>query len=284
MQASRRAFLTGGAALASDWGRFCLRLARSVRGALDDLSQPGLPGFARLRAACAEDLRHALAICADSGVRVSAHAPSRPSPHPTVQFDVSALAAIRRDGALLHVEPGARVDAVRACLPHACPGTAPQASVLDWLADPQMHGWPSLQCARSGLVDADVLLADGAAQYLGAFGSQSAAPALRGDASRIVSRLFVLSREPALAGWLAAPAWPMRFRLDALRQAEPNLAYLLLGGAGALAWPERVRLRAVDPHVPPARPGGHPGASALDTEVKRAFDPHGRLIEGLPVV
>lgn len=240
MQPSRRAFLTVGRGLGTPWGRFSQRLALAVRGRVDDLSAgPDDAGLARLRLARDEDAHHALALCTECGVTLGmADAPVAPASGPRLLLDPSRLNRLETvSPGRWRAEPGVTVAALRDGWPDACPGAPGELTLAQWLADPAWHRWPVAGTADSGLVHADVLLADGTSEAFGPFGADAQRPALSGAASRRVAELFSASRDPAFAAWREAGKWPAPYRLDALWADTPNLAHVLLGGAGTLAWP-----------------------------------------------
>ena len=283
MQPSRRAFLTAGRALASPWGRFYQRLARSVHGRLEDrTATPAEPGRAWLQPARAADVHHARALCAEAGVTLALqnHAPAPTMP--CLLLDPSALDGMTQlpDGRI-DAEPGVRVADLRQRLHGACPGAPDDATLADWLASAAAAAPPPGALAGSGVHAVEVLLADGTLENFGPFGAQSNRPALSVAASRLVSELFTLATQPAPTKWRHLPAWPAQYRLDALLAEPPNLAHLLLGSGGTLAWLERARLVPVEaasaarPADAPARPDAATSMAAdmLDAEVKQRFDP-----------
>ncbi|MFJ1111633.1 hypothetical protein WLX37_22450, partial [Bordetella bronchiseptica] len=150
--------------------------------------------------------------------------------------------------------------------------------LADWLAD--SRGWPTGETGASGVLEASVLLADGTAEALGPFGAADVRPLRSATVQRLVPALFQLAGGQDAAACLAQPAWPARYRLDALQPREPagvNLAHLLLGHDGALAWVESVLL-APAAAPPPAASGSAPAEAArLDARVRALFDPDGVL-------
>lgn len=136
----------------------------------------------------------------------------------------------------------------------------------------------------SGLVSVSVLLADRTMETFGPFGANSQRAALSLKASRLVSDLFTWVSQPPVAGWRHLPAWPSRYRIDALLADPPNLAHILLGSGSRLAWPDRIRLQAVPEPGTARAPRGNPvsdedaqAARSLDERVKQRFDPSGRF-------
>lgn len=180
-------------------------------------------------------------------------------------------------------EPGALVHAVReAGGAGLCPGAAAEMTVGQWLNDSACAGRATGGVATAGVLEVDVLLADGTLEPFGPFGADSRRPALSKAVSRLVSALFTCAAADPAAGWRTRAYWPARYRLDALFAVSPNLAHVLLGSGGTLAWVERAVLQAA-----PVRVDGRvlddglrdeavaAEAAWLDAKVKGIFDPKG---------
>ncbi len=266
MQPSRRAFLTVGRGLGTAWGRFIQRLSLVTRGRLDDLTaHRDDPGLARLLVARTEDVLHARALCTECGVALAvADAPVATAAGPCLLLDASRLDRLVLHGGRLQAEPGVRLDALREQLPGAAPGAPAHSLLIDWLADPTWHRqWPLAGTSASALVQADLMLADGSRESFGTFGADARRPALSGSASRLVAELFTIASGPGAAAWRGQGDWPARYRLDALWAYAPNLAHLLLGGAGTLAWPALLEFEvAAAPGAPAGATAGAPNEAA----------------------
>ncbi|MBU4611244.1 FAD-binding protein [Achromobacter sp. GG226] len=293
MQPSRRAFLTAGRGLATAWGRFSQRLALVVRGRFEDLTESrDAPGLARLTLARDEDVHHARALCAECGVTLALEgAAMAPTEAPRLLLDPRRLDAItpQADGRW-RVAPGATLGALREHWPEACPGAPSDLTVMHWLAEPAWQGWATSGTPDSGLMHADVLLADGTLEAFGPFGADARRPALSAAASRRVADLFSMAMDPAHAAWRDAPRWPARYRLDALWAESPNLSHLMLGGAGTLGWPvalvfarvsHAVMLPSAEALVPRTLA---PASRPLEHRLRAILDPAGLWPDLPPVV
>jgi len=280
MQPSRRAFLLAGRAPASAWGRFCQRLARSVRGRFEDETPDARAcGRARLMPARMADVHHAMALCTEADVRFVLDGIAPAPDAPCLIIDPSALSALDResDGSV-YAEAGVHVGIIRDMLPGACAGGQADWTLGRWLAC--TSHFPPACFGGSGLDSIDVLLADGTMETFGPFGVDTRRAALSLKTSRLVSDLFTWVSQPAVAQWRALPAWPATYRIDALLADTPNLAHVLLGSGARLAWPQRLRLVAPTPPAPPATPpaAGFDAAilnqaADLDRRIRQRFDP-----------
>ncbi|MDX3904749.1 MAG: FAD-binding protein [Pigmentiphaga sp.] len=301
MKPGRRAFLLPGMLSDAPWPAFCQRLARVAKGPVhDETAEPGVPGRARLVVGREEDVYHAAALCRELGVLLvqpGAREAALPVDRDWLRLDLSRLAAIEmldeRRG-LAVVQAGCPMGELHDRLAgtswrwHAADD---QELVGEWLM--RTRGWLPGRCADSGLDAALVLLADGSFEQFGPFGADSTQPLRSAAGSRLVSELFQLAGDPAMASMLEEPAWPAGYRLDALSPRVgpegvtpvPNPAHFLLGSEGTLAWPARFRLRLRDAGIAPpalslaAREAGGAGretpADRLDAFVKATFDAGG---------
>ncbi len=297
MRPGRRAFFLPRLLSGGSWPTFCHRLARVVRGSLEDETPAGGgPGRARLQIARDEDAYHARALCAEFGVlllQAGASETRLPTDRHWLWLDASRLNGIdsfdAEQGrmALQIACPVAKLRERLSGSGWCWPGGSDEQTVGQWLAS--AGGWLPGRCEDSGLESADVLLADGTFEQLGPFGVDST-QALRTAASgRLISDLFQLSTERGAAAMMVEAAWPARYRLDALMPVAqagqvvppPNPAHFLLGSEGSLAWPSRirVRLRRVDEPPPPVlkappqpESGRETPADALDGRIKALFD------------
>ncbi|VFR23150.1 FIG00432396: hypothetical protein [plant metagenome] len=294
MSTSRRAFLFGRKLPDSGWQRFCQRLARTCQGLLRVAEDGDVADLAPLRA---QDVRHALALCAEHGVQLALADASASRPIlPTLRVDPSNLndlAPLQGAPGFWRAGPGCTLETLAAagCTQFQVEAGAdiPVQTLAAWLSGPA----PAVLCPTghglaSGVAALDVLLADGSAITLGPFGAQDRQPLRGATLQALVPALFELSSSEDAARCLAAPRWPWAGRLDALQPLHGgvNLAHLLLGQGGALAWVESVLVTAM-PAAPqaPARPvtaagdmAAIDGAGArLADAVKQRFDPLGRF-------
>lgn len=268
------------------WGRFFQRLARTVKGRTEDRSvSAGSPGLAWLRPASFTDIHHALALCAEFDVVFSLECIHSACAMPCLLIDPSALHSITQLPDLsLEVEAGVLVGEIRSRLQqqNACQGASDDWTVAQWMATDS--AFPPAALQDSGLISVEVLLADRTMETFGPFGASSQRAALSLKASRLVSDLFTWAAQPPVAGWRHLPAWPSRYRIDALLADPPNLAHILLGSGSRLAWPDRICLQAVPEPATPRMLGESPvsaedaeAARSLDERVKQRFDPSGRF-------
>lgn len=239
MQPSRRAFLLGRRPRQSSWAAFCERLSLAVAAPLRDLDPAGARhccGRARTPRCAAR------ALCQEYGVSLGLPG-ARPAGRPVLQIDPRGLRALAPEGGAWRAGPGCLAGELAAAGLGQFAEVAPTCTLADWLAD--SHGWPTGETGVSGVLEASVLLADGTAEVLGPFGAADVRPLRSATVQRLVPALFQLAGGQDAAACLAQPAWPARYRLDALQPREPagvNLAHLLLGHDSALAWVESVLL------------------------------------------
>ena len=246
MQPSRRAFLFGRQTPRTPWDAFLQRLERVVQGRVQRFDGEGRD-HARLLPIHREDVRQARAMCAEFGITLrldrSVELPGGAAP--VLDIDPSSLNTLTRveqtDQWL--AEPGCRVgDLVAAGLPQFRDAPS-EWSLAAWLAT--THGWAIGETAASGVESVEILLSDGTAETLGAFGAADQRPLRSVTVQRLVPALFQLSQSPDATICRQAQNWPCPYRLDALlpkAPAEVNLAQLLLGHGAELAWVESVTL------------------------------------------
>jgi len=251
MQPSRRSFLFGRRPAGdSAWGRFCARLARSCLGRVEDGGEAGGASIARLAPARPADVMHARELCAQYGVALALAGGAPPDPGRPVLWVDPAVALTGLEPAagapgLWRAEAGCPVGELAAAGLAQFGGAEPGMTLAAWLAGPAGRLCPARDTAASGVAALDAVLADGERATLGPFGEHDTLP-LRGIAmQRLVPRLFELAAGADAQACLAAPRWPARVRLDALRPADGrvNLGQLLLGHGGTLAWVESALLR-----------------------------------------
>ena len=266
MQPSRRAFLFGKRLPRTPWENFRQRLERAAQGQLHELDA-GPPGRARLVPARAEDVRHARALCVEYGVALLLDGTGNTDAlagRAVLQVDPSLL--VKRipgpQAGQFHVEPGCRLGDLAAEGLAQFSDAPADATLAAWLAG--AHAWRPGATSESGVVAMDVLLSDGTAETLGAFGHNDLRPLRSATVQRLVPALFQVSASADAAACRQQADWPCRFRLDALLPEPPagvNLAQLLLGHGGALAWVEGVLL------APGRAPAGMPAAASVPAEL-----------------
>jgi len=293
---SRRAFLTGRRTPHSPWQAFCRRLQAGTEGAFYEFGMREEVGSARLVPKQASDIRKALALCAEYGVHLA--------------LDGVPHAAKLGDQHTLWVEPGRELGNCQQLEPSSprwfvqpgcllgeleAAGLAQFAdlpchiTVAAWLADRSLCDWEAGSTHLSGVVHASVLLADGNAVSLGAFGAGNKKPLTGARLQQLIPALFQLSTGADAQACRRGARWPGRYRLDALLPAadrDVNLAHLLLGHGGDLGWVEWVVIdqRQARPHAElpygerygagrAARAGVAAQAGELDSRIKSLFDP-----------
>ncbi|OVZ59663.1 hypothetical protein CDO44_11050 [Pigmentiphaga sp. NML080357] len=301
MKPGRRAFFLPRMLSDAPWPAFCQRLARMARGQVsDETPAAGAPGRARLAVEREEDVYHACALCREFGVLLvqpGARETALPPDRAWLRLDVSLLAAIEKideRAGIAVVQAGCPMGELRSRLDgtswrwHAGADHEPIGS---WLM--RTRGWQPGRCRESGLEAALVMLADGSFEQLGPFGTDSTRPLRSAAASRLVSELFQLATDPAVAAMLEEPVWAAGYRIDALvprpdakdAAPVPNPAHLLLGSEGTLTWAGRFRLRLRDVGAQPPvlavrerddrTSGRETPADRLDATVKATFDAGG---------
>jgi hypothetical protein len=294
-QPSRRAFLTGRRTPATPWGQFCARLSRVCEGRVrwDQASQTSQAWLAPARAI---DVQHAMALCGQLGVQLmmmdSDACPN--AERPVLWVDS------RAEWAHSELEdPSARIWRVEAGVTL---GTLYQKGVGMFAEDASFRG-SSLTIAQwfaqpfaghlmqSGIVQAEVLLADGTLERLGSFGAKDSAPLQSLSAQKNIPRLFELAQSRDAALCAQCQPWPLRYRLDALMSQagdSPNLAWLFAGHGGSLAWLQTLWVQTVERSSPDQHVSvdqaisdqrldqevGHV-AVLLDQSIKQILDPMG---------
>ena len=293
MQPSRRAFLMGRRPVQTPWAAFVQRLALVCRGKVRDLGEGGADGTcAMLTPASGADVVQARKLCAEYRVTLElegAAGPFAPSARPRLRVDPVLLTALTRldgDAPRWHAQPGVTVAALASAGLRQFAGLPGDMTLAQWVAAPA--SWPAGHCAASGLVAADVLLADGIEETLGAFGETDVQPLRSATVQRLVPALFQLASGGDAFATNDGYHWLGRYRLDALKPVTPatvNLAQLLLGHGGTLAWLQGAVLVDVPPgddvrtgaatasRPEPAAPGL--ATVRLDGRVKTQFDPDG---------
>ena len=133
-------------------------------------------------------------------------------------------------------------------------------TLAEWLAAPAP--WPAGQCAASGVLSVEVMLADGIEECLGPFGEADVQPLRSATVQSLVPELFKLASGGDAFATHDGHHWLGRYRLDALKPEAPatvNLAHLLLGHGGTLAWVQSVTLTDAPASRRRARRRNRPG-------------------------
>ncbi|MFD4841557.1 FAD-binding protein [Achromobacter sp. NPDC058515] len=287
MQPSRRAFLLGRRPAQTPWAAFVQRLALVCQGQVRDLGEGGAGGAcAVLTPARDADAAHARALCAEYRVVLElegAAGPYAPAAGPRLRVDPSLLAGLARlggDAPRWRAQPGVPLAALAQAGLRQFAGLPGDMTLAQWLAAPAL--WPAGRCAASGLLAADVMLADGVEETLGPFGESDVQPLRSATVQRLVPALFQLASGGDAFATRDGYHWLGRYRLDALKPEVPagvNLAHLLLGHGGTLAWVQSVMLTDAPAWTEEGPEPETPGLATfrLDARVKALFDPDGRF-------
>jgi len=291
MQPSRRAFLMGRRPVQTPWAAFVQRLALVCHGKVRDLGEGGADGTCAILTPASEaDVVQARKLCAEYRVTLElegAEGPFAPSARPRLRVDPVLLTELTRldgDVAQWRAQPGVTLAELARAGLRQFAGLPGDMTLAQWVAAPAP--WPAGHCAASGLMAADVLLADGVEETLGAFGETDVQPLRSATVQRLVPALFQLASGGDAFATHDGYHWLGRYRLDALKPVAPgtvNLAQLLLGHGGTLAWLQAAMLIDVPPGDDRQAEGGAgptlaaPGLATvrLDGRVKTQFDPDG---------
>lgn len=295
MQPSRRAFLLGRRPVQTPWAAFVQRLALVCQGKVRDLGEGGADGACAMLTPVREaDVVQARKLCAEYRVVLElegAAGPFAPSARPRLRVDPVLLTGLTRldgDAPRWRAQPGVTLAELASAGLRQFAGLPGDMTLAQWVAAPA--SWPAGHCAASGLAAADVLLADGVEETLGAFGETDVQPLRSATVQRLVPALFQLASGGDAFATHDGYHWLGRYRLDALKPEAPatvNLAQLLLGHGGTLAWLQGAVLTDAPPgdaaeaeSGPASRPGpAAPGLATvrLDGRVKTLFDPDGNF-------
>lgn len=297
MQPSRRAFLLGRRPVQTPWAAFVQRLSLVCQGNVRDLGEGGPDGTcAILTPARDADVVQARKLCAEYRVVLEldgAAGPFAPSVKPRLRVDPALLTGLVRlegDPPQWRAQPGVTLGELAGAGLRQFAGLPGDMTLAQWVAAPAP--WPAGRTAASGVLAADVLLADGVEETLGAFGEADVQPLRSATVQRLVPALFQLASGGDAFATNDGYHWLGRYRLDALKPEAPatvNLAQLLPGHGGTLAWVLSVLLTDV-PAGHAARPDAGPedgtqrrpappapglATVRLDGRVKTQFDPDG---------
>lgn len=297
---SRRSFLTGRRTPATPWGSFCARLARTCLGRVRwDDNQEVMQAW--LEPAREGDLTHAFALCREFGVQyLLAGADVRPAEGRgalwvSSQAPWAQIVKLDANQGVVRADAGVLVRELQGLGIHHVEHADPEQTVAQWIASARCGAWPTGQCYSSGILQIQVLLADGTTEVLGPFGASAQAPLRSLATQRMIPKLFELAHSASTESISPGEIWPLRYRLDALRPiapTEPNLAWLFSGHGGALGWVQTVWFanQFITP-VNPNRDASVPRATAdrsidgirqvqggfvdIDRAVKQILDPSG---------
>ncbi len=273
---SRRAFLMGRRSAGSPWDMFCQRMRRSMAGTFFEYGMQEGIGQARLSPRHAADVRHAQKLCAEYGVvlAIDGLGHAHPIDDQSVLFvqpgrDMAGCQQLEGDGSKWFVQPGCLLGELEAVGLRYFSDLPGHISVAAWLADRSLCDWPTGETAKSGVVHASVLLADGASANLGPFGEHNQQPLGSLSVQKLVPALFQLTGQPQAQLCRRLAHWPARYRLDALMPGAGqtvNLAHLILGHGGDLGWVEWVVL---DERALAERPAGSPAVNEYEPASSR---------------
>jgi len=294
-QPSRRAFLIGRRTPATPWGQFCARLSRVCTGQVrwDQEAQTSQAWLAPGREI---DVQHAQALCGQLGVQlVMMQSEASPDPErPILWVDPRAEWAHSEledpSARLWRVEAGVTLGMLHqkgvGIFADDAELRESTLTIAQWFARPFTGN-----LMQSGIVQAEVLLADGTLERLGPFGAEGSAPLKSLSMQRNIPRLFELAQSRDAALCAQRPEWPSRYRLDALMShagGAPNLAWLFAGHGGSLGWLQTIWIQRPENALPIQQVSGDQalldqGIDAevrhvsilLDQSIKQILDPAG---------
>lgn len=292
-QPSRRAFLTGRRTSASPWGQFCARLSRTCEGSVS-WEQEEQSAQAWLKPARAVDVMHAQALCLEFGVQLilldsdALADPARPILWVDSRAEWARLELVDSAAGLWRADAGVTLWSLHqqevSLFAHTFDATLAHQTLAQWFASP-LEG----SLMHTGIVQAEVLLADGTLEMLGPFGASASRPLKSLSLQKKIPQLFELAQSPQAALCAQCEQWPLRYRLDGLMPqsgASFNLAWLLQGHGGSLAWLQALWFQSPVPSwvateslqapralVDPATI--RQAALELDLSIKQTLDPTG---------
>ena len=299
-QPSRRAFLTGRRTPATPWGQFCARLSRTCVGSVTwDKEDQGTQAW--LKPARAIDVMHAQVLCLELGVQLillnsdAAPDPERPILWVDSRAEWAQLELIDAAAGLWRADAGVTLWSLHqqgvGIFSDNFNATHAHQTLAQWFASP-FDG----RLMRSGIVQAEVLLADGTLEMLGPFGASGSRPLRSLSLQKKIPKLFELAQSPQAALCAQCEDWPLRYRLDGLMPQSgesPNLAWLFQGHGGSLAWLQAIWLQmpmpasGVTEPLPSLKDSVDPvavgrAATELDQSIKQTLDPSGVFGRTLP--
>lgn len=289
--ASRRAFLRGPRVASTPWEQFIKRLQRCIHGEFTALTNFPQASAGRLIVQSNQDIYHLLDLAKLYGVKLvlDGFVPSVLPPEARVVVVVpgeqlSQLKPLDTQGHRWFICAGVRMQQLVAAGLVQCRAFPPTLTIAQWLASPRWTAYPTTQTQHSGVMQARLCLSDAVPVTLGPFASDDRLALKDWRSQALVTQLFRFTYASDVAHWLTRPQWPLRYRLDALKAREVNLAQVLLGHQGALGWLEwlvldRRKLHGVDAReVDSSLSFGlsseeQTAAAALQHSIKQAFDP-----------
>ena len=299
-QPSRRAFLTGRRTPATPWGQFCARLSRTCVGSVTwDKEDQSTQAW--LKPARAIDVMHAQVLCLELGVQLillnsdAAPDPERPILWVDSRAEWAQLELVDAAAGLWRADAGVTLWSLHqqgvGIFSDNFNATHAHQTLAQWFASP-FDG----RLMRSGIVQAEVLLADGTLEMLGPFGASGSRPLRSLSLQKKIPKLFELAQSPQAALCAQCEDWPLRYRLDGLMPQSgesPNLAWLFQGHGGSLAWLQALWLQIPTPAsmanetLPSLQDAVDPAtvrqsALELDQSIKQTLDPTGLFGRTLP--
>lgn len=299
-QPSRRAFLTGRRTSATPWGQFCARLSRTCVGSVS-WDQEDQSTQAWLKPARPGDVMHAQALCRELGVQfILLNSEAYPDPgRPILWVDSRAewaqLELVDAAVGLWRADAGVTLWSLHqqgvGIFSDTFDATHAHQTLAQWFASP-FEG----RLMHSGIVQAEVLLADGTLEMLGPFGASGSRPLKSLSLQKKIPSLFELAQSPQAALCAKYENWPLRYRLDGLMPQSGdslNLAWLFQGHGGSLAWLQALWLQIPTPAsmanetLPSLQDAVDPAtvrqsALELDQSIKQTLDPTGLFGRTLP--
>lgn len=299
-QPSRRAFLTGRRTSATPWGQFCARLSRTCVGSVN-WDQENQSTQAWLKPARPVDVLHAQALCRELGVQLillSSEAypdPGRPILWVDSRAEWAQLELVDATAGLWRADAGVTLWTLHqqgvGIFSDTFDATHAHQTLAQWFASP-FEGL----LTHSGIVQAEVLLADGTLEMLGPFGAAGSRPLKSLSLQKKIPTLFELAQSPQAALCAQYENWPLRYRLDGLMPQSGdslNLAWLFQGHGGSLAWLQALWLQIPMPAsmvteaLPSFQEAVDPAsvrqaALELDQSIKQTLDPTGVFGRTLP--
>ena len=290
---SRRAFLLGRRTPPSEWGKFCARLSRTCSGQVRWEDEPEHQQ-AWLIPAREGDLLHAHALCREYRVQMAlagfqSQEPPADKQLPRLWIESGSAWAHRPScddsGLIWRADGGTQLKDLQQVGVQAVQGVDPEQTVAQWMASEASSRWPTGQGAGSGIVQVQVMLADGTVAVLGPFGANATAPLRSMTVQQMIPKLFELAGSEFALQCAQAVRWPIRFRLDALMPApgaDINLAWLFAGHGASLGWVQAVwfKREAYLQQTIPKAGSELPDVSeerraGLARQLKESFDPIG---------
>lgn len=248
---SRRAFLLGRRTPPSEWGKFCARLSRTCTGQVRWEDVPGRQE-AWLVPAREQDVLHAHALCREYRVQMAldgfssmTQPTASQSPRLWVESGSAWASASPADamGLIWRAEAGCKVKVLQAAGIKVLQAADAEQTVAQWLASELSAQWPTGQGVYSGILQVQVMLADGTIAVLGPFGASATTPLRSLTVQKMIPKLFEMASSGLALQCAQAVVWPVMFRLDALMPAEGmdvNLAWLFAGHGARLGWVQAV--------------------------------------------